>query len=327
MGNSKSSDKKKNHKDLLSQIKSEIGKVIVGQEAIVEEIIISFFSRGHCLVRGLPGLAKTTLVRTISRVFGLKFSRIQFTPDLMPGDLIGYEVLEEIRGKKQMKFIPGPIFSQILLADEINRTPPKTQAALLQAMEEKEITVMGKSYPLEAPFLVLATQNPIEQEGTYPLPEAQLDRFLFLLNVDYPNFEEELSIVQTEIESKFEHVRTLFTQKEIIRYCQEAQNVQIAPEVLKWIVKLVHATRPGSEKASAMALKYVSYGASPRASKGIVTAAKVFAYLEGKKAVEKKHIERIAYPILRHRIVLNFSGEAELKSTDDLIREILKIKL
>ena len=316
-------------KNILVKIKKEIAKVIVGQNALIEDIAICFFAQGHCLIRGLPGLAKTTVVKAIARAFGMDFNRVQFTPDLMPSDLIGYEVLEEIKSKKQFKFIKGPVFSQILLADEINRTPPKTQSALLQAMQEREVTVMGKVHQLSLPFLVLATQNPIEQEGTYPLPEAQLDRFMFLLNVNYPGFEEEMEVVKTSGSSSdhLENIKTLFSFAELQKHLGAVEKIKVADSVYKWIVKLVHATRPDSTFASSTVKEAVSYGASPRASISIVKAAKAFAYLEGIEAVERHHIQRVALPILRHRIILNFTGEAELGSSDKLIKEILKMKL
>lgn len=312
---------------LITKINKELSKVIVGQEEIIRDIIICLFSEGHLLLRGLPGMAKTTMLQALSNVFGAKFKRVQFTPDLMPSDLIGYEMLDEKKGKRLMEFVPGPIFTQFLLADEINRTPPKTQSALLQAMSERKVAVMGNSRPLERPFIVMATQNPIEQEGTYPLPEAQLDRFMFLVNVDYPSYEEEVLIALSNSEKNLSLLNTVMSSKELLKHIQAATKVKIASTVVKWIVKLVQASRPENEFATKEIKHYVEYGASPRASQNIIGAAKSFAYLEGKKVVEKHHITEVLGPILRHRIQLHFNADVDNITTDSLIAELKKIKL
>lgn len=312
---------------LITKINKELSKVIIGQENIIKDIVICLFSEGHLLLRGLPGMAKTTMLQSLAKVFGTDFKRVQFTPDLMPSDLIGYEMLDEKKGKRLMEFIPGPIFTQFLLADEINRTPPKTQSALLQAMSERKVSVMGNSRVLERPFIVMATQNPIEQEGTYPLPEAQLDRFMFLLNVDYPSYEDEVMIALSNSEQKLSSLNSVMSSKELLKHIKTASEVKIASPVVKWIVKLVQATRPGSDFATKEIKHYVEYGASPRASQSIIQAAKSFAYLEGKKAVEKHHITEVLEPILRHRILLHFNAEADNVNVDTLIVELKKIRL
>ena len=312
---------------LIANIHKELSKVIIGQEDIIRDIVICLFSEGHLLLRGLPGLAKTTMLRALAEVFGANFKRVQFTPDLMPSDLIGYEMLDEKKGKRLMAFMPGPLFTQFLLADEINRTPPKTQSALLQAMSEREVAVMGQSRPLERPFIVMATQNPIEQEGTYPLPEAQLDRFMFLLNVSYPSYEEEVGIALSNTEKTLPSLKPVMSPKELLGHIQAVSRVKIADAVVKWIVKLVQATRPETPAASKEVKEYVEYGASPRASQNIIRSAQAFAYLEGKKAVEKHHITGVLGPILRHRILLNFNAEADNVSTDSLIESLKKMKV
>ncbi len=301
-------------------LKNEIHKVIVGQEDVVEQVLISIFSRGHCLLVGVPGLAKTLLVNTISDCLGLSFNRIQFTPDLMPSDIIGSEILDENRN---FKFLKGPIFSNIILADEINRTPPKTQSALLEAMQERRVTAAGKTYELPSPFFVLATQNPIEQEGTYPLPEAQLDRFMFNIWVDYPSFEEELAIVKaTTSDSKIE-LKNVLTGEEILQYQDLIRRVPVADNVLDYAVRLVAKTRRENELAPKITKEYITWGAGPRASQYLVVGAKCHAVLHGKYSPDIEDVKAVAKPILRHRLVKNYRAEAEGYSIDRIIEELL----
>ena len=308
---------KNSYNDLLNEIK----KVIFGQDDIIKEVLISIFSKGHCLLVGVPGLAKTLLVTTISDVLGLNFKRIQFTPDLMPSDIIGTEILDENR---KFKFIKGPLFSNIILADEINRTPPKTQAALLEAMQERTITAAGTRYDLDEPFFVLATQNPIEQEGTYPLPEAQLDRFMFNIWLDYPKFEDELTIVQkTTVESKVE-INNVISGEEIIYFQKLIRKIPVNDSILNYAVNLAVKTRPGTEKAHDWADKYLEWGAGPRASQYLVVGAKAHAALNGKYSPDIEDVKAVALPILRHRIVRNYKAEAEGISINDIINEFLK---
>ena len=289
-------------------LRSEIGKVIVGQHDIIHNTILSIFCQGHVLLVGVPGLAKTLLVNTIGKALGLSFSRIQFTPDLMPSDIVGTEILDESR---QFKFIKGPVFANIVLADEINRTPPKTQAALLEAMQEKCITVSGKTYRLQEPFFVLATQNPIEQEGTYPLPEAQLDRFMFNLMLDYPTYEEEIDIVKNTTVGKDADVKAVLSPEEIIYFQQLVRRVPVPDNVYEYAVNLVAKTRPGTEKAHEWANRYLSWGAGPRASQYLIIGAKANALLSGKYSPDIEDVQRVAVPILRHRIIRNYTAEAE----------------
>ena len=289
-------------------LRDEIGKVIVGQHDIIHNTILSIFCQGHVLLVGVPGLAKTLLVNTIGKALGLSFSRIQFTPDLMPSDIVGTEILDESR---QFKFIKGPVFANIVLADEINRTPPKTQAALLEAMQEKCITVSGKTYRLQEPFFVLATQNPIEQEGTYPLPEAQLDRFMFNLMLDYPTYEEEIDIVKNTTVGKDADVKAVLSPEEIIYFQQLVRRVPVPDNVYEYAVNLVAKTRPGTEKAHEWANRYLSWGAGPRASQYLIIGAKANALLSGKYSPDIEDVQRVAVPILRHRIIRNYTAEAE----------------
>ena len=289
-------------------LRNEIGKVIVGQHDIIHNTILSIFCQGHVLLVGVPGLAKTLLVNTIGKALGLSFSRIQFTPDLMPSDIVGTEILDESR---QFKFIKGPVFANIVLADEINRTPPKTQAALLEAMQEKCITVSGKTYKLQEPFFVLATQNPIEQEGTYPLPEAQLDRFMFNLMLDYPTYEEEIDIVKNTTIGKDADVKAVLSPEEIIYFQQLVRRVPVPDNVYEYAVNLVAKTRPGTEKAHEWANRYLSWGAGPRASQYLIIGAKANALLSGKYSPDIEDVQRVAVPILRHRIIRNYTAEAE----------------
>ncbi len=300
-------------------LRNEIGKVIVGQHDIIHNTILSIFCQGHVLLVGVPGLAKTLLVNTIGKALGLSFSRIQFTPDLMPSDIVGTEILDESR---QFKFIKGPVFANIVLADEINRTPPKTQAALLEAMQEKCITVSGKTYKLQEPFFVLATQNPIEQEGTYPLPEAQLDRFMFNLMLDYPTYEEEIDIVKNTTVGKDADVRAVLSPEEIIYFQQLVRRVPVPDNVYEYAVNLVAKTRPGTEKAHEWANRYLSWGAGPRASQYLIIGAKANALLSGKYSPDIEDVQRVAVPILRHRIIRNYSAEAEGVSIEAIVEKL-----
>lgn len=300
-------------------LRNEIGKVIVGQHDIIHNTILSIFCQGHVLLVGVPGLAKTLLVNTIGKALGLSFSRIQFTPDLMPSDIVGTEILDESR---QFKFIKGPVFANIVLADEINRTPPKTQAALLEAMQEKCITVSGKTYKLQEPFFVLATQNPIEQEGTYPLPEAQLDRFMFNLMLDYPTYEEEIDIVKNATVGKDADVKAVLSPEEIIYFQQLVRRVPVPDNVYEYAVNLVAKTRPGTEKAHEWANRYLSWGAGPRASQYLIIGAKANALLSGKYSPDIEDVQRVAVPILRHRIIRNYSAEAEGVSIEAIVEKL-----
>ena len=300
-------------------LRAEIGKVIVGQHDIIHNTILSIFCQGHVLLVGVPGLAKTLLVNTIGKALGLSFSRIQFTPDLMPSDIVGTEILDESR---QFKFIKGPVFANIVLADEINRTPPKTQAALLEAMQEKCITVSGKTYKLQEPFFVLATQNPIEQEGTYPLPEAQLDRFMFNLMLDYPTYEEEIDIVKNTTIGKDADVKAVLSPEEIVYFQQLVRRVPVPDNVYEYAVNLVAKTRPGTVKAHEWANRYLSWGAGPRASQYLIIGAKANALLSGKYSPDIEDVQRVAVPILRHRIIRNYTAEAEGVSIEAIVEKM-----
>lgn len=301
-------------------LKNEIHRVIVGQDEVVDQVLISIFSQGHCLLVGVPGLAKTLLVNTIAKSLGIGFNRIQFTPDLMPSDIVGSEILDENR---QFKFIKGPLFNEIILADEINRTPPKTQSALLEAMQERRVTAAGTTYALPAPFFVLATQNPIEQEGTYPLPEAQLDRFMFNIWVDYPSYVEELAIVKSTTSDVKVDLNPVLTGEQIINYQQLIRRIPVADNVLEYAVKLVGKTRKDSDLAPELTKKYISWGAGPRASQNLIIGAKCHAALNGKYSPDIEDVKAVALPILRHRIVANYRAEAEGYTTDKLIEALL----
>lgn len=303
-----------------SKLRKEIGKVIIGQDEVVRDVLISIFSRGHCLLVGVPGLAKTLLVNTISQVLGLTFSRIQFTPDLMPSDITGIEILDENR---QFKFIKGPVFANIILADEINRTPPKTQAALLEAMQERSVTVSGKRYALDNPFFVLATQNPIEQEGTYPLPEAQLDRFMFNVFLDYPSFEEEVMVVKNTTGEITGVAEKVLDEKEIINYQQLIRKIPVPDNVLNYAVGLTAKTRPGSNNKTAVVNDYIAWGAGPRASQFLVIGAKCHAAINGKFSPDIEDVKAVAVPILRHRLVRNYKAEADSVPIEKIIGELL----
>jgi len=308
-------------KNKYDALLSEIKKKIYGQDEIIKQVLISIFSNGHCLLVGVPGLAKTLLVNTISQALDLKYQRIQFTPDLMPSDIIGTEILNSDR---QFKFIQGPLFANIILADEINRTPPKTQSALLEAMQEKEVTVNGKNYKLDKPFFVLATQNPIEQEGTYPLPEAQLDRFMFSIYLDYPSFEDEINIVENTTSGKSFEVDKIMSGEEINYYQKLIQKVPINKNVLEYAVRLAAKTRPNTEFASPMTNKYINWGAGPRASQYLVIGAKAHAIISGKYSPDIEDVKAVAIPILRHRIMKNYKAEAEGISIENIIEELIK---
>ena len=302
------------HRDL----KKEIAKVIVGQEEVVNQILISIFSGGHSLLIGVPGLAKTLMVNTIAKALGLNFKRIQFTPDLMPSDILGAEILDENR---KFKFIKGPVFTNILLADEINRTPPKTQAALLEAMQERAVTVAGHHYKLDLPYFVLATQNPIEQEGTYPLPEAQLDRFMFAINLEYPSFEEEVDVVKTTTTDEFQEVNALFTASEISDIQHVIRRIPVPDNVVEYAVRLVGKTRP-LNGAPDLIKNYVDWGAGPRASQNLIMAAKTHAAVNGKFSPDIEDVQAVAFGILRHRIIKNYKAEAEGIGEEELIRQL-----
>ncbi len=302
------------------ELKKEISKIIVGQNQTVDHVLYSIFSGGHSLLIGVPGLAKTLLVHTIAEAIGLDFKRIQFTPDLMPSDILGSEILDENRN---FKFIKGPIFSNIILADEINRTPPKTQAALLEAMQERTVTIAGQHHKLALPFFVLATQNPIEQEGTYPLPEAQLDRFMFSIYLDYPTFEEEVEVVKSTTSDKNVTVNSLFTATEIIEYQKLIRRIPVADNVVEYAVNLVSKTRPNTVKAPEIVNNYTDWGAGPRASQNLIIGAKVNAAINGKFSPDIEDVKAVAYPILRHRIVKNYKAEAEGISEEDIIKTLL----
>ncbi|MGV3632353.1 MAG: AAA family ATPase [Bacteroidota bacterium] len=302
-------------------LKKEIHQVIVGQDEVVDQVLISIFSRGHALLVGVPGLAKTLLVNTIAQTLGLSFNRIQFTPDLMPSDIIGSEILDENR---QFKFIKGPLFNNIVLADEINRTPPKTQSALLEAMQEKSVTAAGHTYKLPAPFFVLATQNPIEQEGTYPLPEAQLDRFMFNIWVDYPAYNEELAIVKATTSDTEIKLNQIISGEQILKYQELIRKIPVADNVLEYAVKLVAKTRHANETAPQLTKDFISWGAGPRASQYLIIGAKCHAAIRGKYSPDIDDVKAVAKPILRHRIVRNYRAEAEGYSMDRIIEELMK---
>lgn len=302
-------------------LKDEIGRVIVGQDEVVKNVLISIFSRGHCLMVGVPGLAKTLLVNTISRVLGLKYSRIQFTPDLMPSDIIGTEILDENRN---FRFIRGPLFANIILADEINRTPPKTQSALLEAMQERSVTAAGTTHVLQDPFFVLATQNPIEQEGTYPLPEAQLDRFMFNVYLDYPDFDEEMMVVRNTTSDRNVDLQIILDAAEILYFQDLVRRIPVTENVMAYAVNLASRTRPNTAKAHKMANEYINWGAGPRASQFLIIGAKCHAAIHGKYAPDIEDVNAIAYSILRHRIVRNYKAEAEGISVERIVDNLVE---
>ncbi|MCH7964642.1 MAG: MoxR family ATPase [Bacteroidetes bacterium] len=310
--------------DKIKQVKSEIEKKIVGQEEIIEQLLISLFARGHCLLVGVPGLAKTLLIKTVAEVMDLKFSRIQFTPDLMPSDITGTEIIEEdqLTKKRDFKFISGPIFANIILADEINRTPPKTQAALLEAMQEHRVTAAGTTYKLPEPFFVLATQNPIEQEGTYPLPEAQLDRFMFNLWLDYPSFDEEIKIVKTTTSQYSAQIDKVLVTEEIIELQNLVRRVPVSENVIEFAVKTVNMTRPTNGNSPQFVKDWITWGAGPRASQYLTLAAKTRAIMEGRFTPNIDDVKIALLPVLRHRIITNFSAEAEGITSVEVIKKI-----
>ena len=313
---------KKAHDDICA----EIAKVIIGQNKVIDQLLISLLSRGHCLLVGVPGLAKSLLISTLARVLDLKFNRIQFTPDLMPSDITGTEVIEEdmTTGRKMFKFVHGPVFANIVLADEINRTPPKTQAALLQAMQEHEVSAAGETYKLDEPFFVLATQNPIEQEGTYPLPEAQLDRFMFNLWVDYPDRTQEEEIVRSTTSAYEADLDVILGAEDIIKLQDLVRRVPVADNVIQFAVKMVSRTRPGHDGAPKFIEDWISWGAGPRASQYLVLGAKTRAILDGRPTPDIEDVRTVAKPVLRHRLVTNFNAEADGVETVDIIEKLLK---
>lgn len=300
-------------------LRQEIKKVIVGQDEVVEQVLLAIFSGGHALLIGVPGLAKTLLVNTVAEALGLQFKRIQFTPDLMPSDILGSEILDQNR---EFKFIKGPIFANIILADEINRTPPKTQAALLEAMQERAVTIAGNHYKLDLPYFVLATQNPIEQEGTYPLPEAQLDRFMFAINLDYPSFAEEVEVVKQTTSGETQKVNALFTAQEIIDFQQLIRRIPVADNVVEYAVTLVAKTRPNNSTATNTVKNYIDWGAGPRASQNLILAAKSHAALHGKFSPDIEDVQKAAIGILRHRLIKNYKAEAEGLSIEEIIKSL-----
>ncbi|OGS33292.1 MAG: AAA family ATPase [Elusimicrobia bacterium RIFOXYC2_FULL_34_12] len=304
-------------------ITEQLGKVIVGQQAVIDQLLISLFAKGHCLIVGVPGLAKTLLISTISEILNLQFSRIQFTPDLMPSDITGTEVIQEniSTGERSFKFVKGPIFANIILADEINRTPPKTQSALLQSMQESKVTVAGQTHILPLPFFVLATQNPIEQEGTYPLPEAQLDRFFFQVNIDYPSNNEEKEIIMKTTGISEVKIKRLLDAEEILSLQEIVRKVPVSDYVVDYVVKLVSETRPKNSSLDFIK-KWINWGAGPRASQNLILAGKSKAVLDGRFSVSSEDINSVLYPVLRHRLILNYTAEAEGITTEEIIKKL-----
>lgn len=315
-----------NLKIAYDQIKAEIGKVIIGQDKVIEQLLITLLSSGHCLLVGVPGLAKTLMISTLARVLNLKFNRIQFTPDLMPSDITGTEIIEDdhATGRRGFRFVKGPVFANIILADEINRTPPKTQAALLQAMQEHEVTAAGETYKLDEPFFVLATQNPIEQEGTYPLPEAQLDRFMFNVIVDYPAREEEEVIVKTTTTLAVQELKQILSANDIIGFQKLVRRVPVSDHLVHYAVQLVRATRPNEDNAPDFIKKWVNWGAGPRASQYLILAAKTRAILDGRPTPGPDDVRFAAYPVMRHRIVTSFNAEADGVDSIEIIRRVME---
>ncbi len=301
-------------------LKKEIAKIIVGQDKVIEQILLSIYTGGHSLLIGVPGLAKTLMVNTIARTLGLDFKRIQFTPDLMPSDILGSEILDQNRN---FKFIKGPVFANIILADEINRTPPKTQAALLEAMQERAVTITGQQYKLSLPYFVLATQNPIEQEGTYPLPEAQLDRFMFAIELQYPSVEEEMQVVKTTTNDESPEIDVLLSAEEIREVEHLIRRIPVPDNVVSYAVNLVNSTRPGMESAPDLVKQYLDWGAGPRASQYLILGAKANAAIQGKYSPDIEDVKAVAYGILRHRIIKNYKAEAENISEEDIIKQLL----
>ena len=310
----------------INRVREELGKVIVGQDDVIDQLLIAILAGGHCLLVGVPGLAKTLMISTLSRCLNLEFSRIQFTPDLMPSDITGTEVIQEDRttGQRTFKFIPGPIFANVILADEINRTPPKTQAALLEAMQEKQVSAAGNRHPLPQPFFVLATQNPIEQEGTYPLPEAQLDRFMFMVNVDYPTNEEELRIVQSTTTSRSNEVQEVLTGEDIMRLQELVRGVPVSDHVINYALEFTRRTRVTTDEAPDFIKEWLTWGAGPRASQYLILGGKAHAVLNGRTHVTDEDIRAVAGPVLRHRIIPSFSAQAEGVTSDTVINRLIE---
>ena len=313
-------------KQAHGHLQEQMRQVIVGQEDVVDLMLLALFCQGHCILEGVPGLAKTLMISSLSRLLSLKFGRIQFTPDLMPSDITGTEVLEEdvSSGRRVMRFVPGPVFANLVLADEINRTPPKTQAALLQAMQEYHVTVAGEHYPLDKPFLVLGTQNPIESEGTYPLPEAQLDRFMFKIHVDYPSLEQEIDIAMSTTTTQRAELEPVLTQADILRMQQVVREVLVGRSIAGYAVRLVRATRPRDEANPQYVRHYLLWGAGPRACQALILGAKALALLDGRTHVSVQDIQSMARPVLRHRLVTNFTAESENVRSDDVIDQLVK---
>ncbi len=307
------------------RLKTQLGRVIVGQQNVIDELLMALFARGHCLLVGVPGLAKTLMIRTLARALSLRFNRIQFTPDLMPSDITGTDIIQEDKqaGTRELRFVPGPLFANIILADEINRTPPKTQAALLEAMQEYQITVGGHRHPLEQPFYVLATQNPIEQEGTYPLPEAQLDRFMLNILVDYPDEETELEVIRRTTADAEPEVTPVLDGEEILSMQRLVRRIPVPDHVARYALQLVRATRPGDAASPQIVRDFVEWGAGPRAGQYLVLAAKARAAIQGRTHASLSDVREIAFPVLRHRVILNFNAEVEGIRPDDLIRRLL----
>jgi len=314
-------------KEARQALTKEIGQVIIGQQDVIEQLLMALFSRGHCLLVGVPGLAKTLLISTLSRILDLKFSRIQFTPDLMPSDIIGTDIIQEdsSTGERNFKFLRGPIFANIVLADEINRTPPKTQAALLQAMQEYKVSVGGTTYDLDLPFFVLATQNPIEFEGTYPLPEAQLDRFMFNIQVDYPKFDEEIEIVLSTTSARNPEIKPIMSGEDVIRLQEIIRKVPAADHVVRYAVEFVRSTRPDDDSCPESIKKWVSWGTGPRASQYLVLGAKARAVMYGHYHISCDDIKAVAKPVLRHRVLTSFTAEADGITSLNIIDELIKI--
>ncbi|GJM23654.1 MAG: ATPase AAA [Phycisphaerae bacterium] len=313
--------------DGYNRIRSELGKIIVGQDAVVDQLMVAMFANGHVILEGVPGLAKTLMISTLARCLALSFHRVQFTPDLMPSDITGTEVMQEDKttGHREFRFVTGPVFANVILADEINRTPPKTQAALLEAMQERQVTVGSNVHPLPSPFFVLATQNPIEQEGTYPLPEAQQDRFMFKVFVKYPTYEEELRIAETTTVDKEINVEQVFTGEQILRFQHAVRRIPIAPEIMRHALDLARMTRPNEPDAPEIVRKMLTWGAGPRAVQAMVLGAKARAALHGRHHVSFEDVRRCALPVLRHRIITSFSASADGYSTDRVIEELLSM--
>ena len=315
-------EKFRRHRSVMVE---ELHKVIIGQDGVIDQILAAVFTGGHCLLVGVPGLAKTLIVSTIARILDVEFRRIQFTPDLMPSDITGTNVLDDTdSGRREFRFVRGPVFTNVLLADEINRTPPKTQAALLQAMQEREVTVGQETFPLPDPFFVIATQNPIEQEGTYPLPEAQLDRFMFNIKVDYPNLDEEQQILTASSVGEAVETRKVLSSKAIVFLQRQINQIEAGPLTINYVARLVRATRPGDEAAPEFVRELVDWGAGPRAGQFLLAGGKAMAAMSGRPSVSLEDIRRVAGPVLRHRVSTNFQAQAEGLSTDDIIRRLLK---